>query len=43
MRQLAEGWQVPGGDRLFPAVPEWFTAQPGQLAEPAEVVAQLEQ
>ena len=40
--QNLEPGQVPVVHRVFPAVPEGFSTEPGQLAQPSQVIAKLE-
>ena len=41
LSQCSHFFQIPFGHGFFPAVPERFPAPAGQLAEPAEVEAEL--
>src|SRR5262249_43007139 len=43
LRQEGKRFTVPADDGVLPAVPERLAAQAGQLAEPAEVVAELKE
>ena len=41
LSQFLQFSQVPGGHRIFPAIPERRAPLAGQFTEPAEVVAKL--